>query len=83
MLPPETLFCLLRHPQLLDGVSGVELISRFDASDFPTKFAAQARARAVCACVCVPLLALCGCACATASGAGDTPEAPARPPPAS
>lgn len=31
------------RPQLLEGTSGVELISRFDASDFPTKFAAQAR----------------------------------------
>ena len=29
--------------QLLEGVSGVDYISRFDASDFPTKFAAQAR----------------------------------------
>ena len=28
-------------PQLLEGVSGVDYISRFDASDFPTKFAAQ------------------------------------------
>lgn len=27
--------------QLLEGVSGVDYISRFDASDFPTKFAAQ------------------------------------------
>jgi hypothetical protein len=35
-----------RHPpshplQLLEGVSGVDTISRFDIADFPTKFAAQ------------------------------------------
>ncbi|KAI7840743.1 hypothetical protein COHA_005558 [Chlorella ohadii] len=29
------------YNQLLEGVSGVDYISRFDASDFPTKFAAQ------------------------------------------
>lgn len=29
------------YDQLLAGVSGVDYISRFDASDFPTKFAAQ------------------------------------------
>lgn len=33
----------LPPPQLLAGVSGVDLISRFDASEFPTKFAAQVR----------------------------------------
>jgi 3-oxoacyl-[acyl-carrier-protein] synthase II len=30
-----------RHNRLLEGVSGVQLIDRFDASDFPTRFAAQ------------------------------------------
>ncbi|EFN51756.1 hypothetical protein CHLNCDRAFT_27559 [Chlorella variabilis] len=29
------------YNQLLEGVSGVDYISRFDASEFPTKFAAQ------------------------------------------
>jgi 3-oxoacyl-[acyl-carrier-protein] synthase II len=27
--------------RLLDGVSGVQQIDRFDASEFPTRFAAQ------------------------------------------
>ena len=36
------------YSKLLEGVSGVDFITRFDASDFPTKFAAQ-----VCSFVCV------------------------------
>ncbi len=34
------MLCVLRH-SLLEGKSGVGQITRFDASDFPTTFAAQ------------------------------------------
>ena len=40
--PAPSITTALRHPlQLLEGVSGVDTISRFDIADFPTKFAAQ------------------------------------------
>ncbi len=33
--------CFVPSCRLLEGTSGVQLIDRFDASEFPTKFAAQ------------------------------------------
>lgn len=38
LIMPTHLLCACR---LLDGVSGVTLIDRFDCDDFPTRFAAQ------------------------------------------
>lgn len=38
---PEQVSPVVVICRLLEGVSGVEQIDRFDASEFPTKFAAQ------------------------------------------